>query len=235
MNTEKMYKLLIVEDDVNLGIVIEDYLASAGFETHLAKNGQEARSLLNEQSFDLILLDIMLPDTDGYTFAREIRKRNQWYPIIFLTAKNMVEDRIKGLEIGADDYITKPFEPEELRLRILAVLKRYKMGAPSPAKLKRYCRLGNYRFYPEQLLLKYDEAEVELTSTEAALLSLLHENKNSVVTREMAFQRVWGMPDDPNSRNYDVYIGKLRKLLAQDSAIVIKSVHKKGYRLETNA
>jgi DNA-binding response OmpR family regulator len=232
MKSELNYRLLLVEDDANLGIVIQDFLESASFSVDLSVNGAEAMQHFAQQTYDLAILDIMLPDTDGFQLAKAMRKKDATIPLIFLTAKSMPEDRIQGLKMGADDYITKPFEPEELKLRILAVLRRYELKPKSHSKANKYVRMGKCRFYPDQLLIKKGESEQELTSTEASLLMLLFENKNRIVTREMAFQSIWGVPDDPKSRNLDVYIGKLRKHLSMDESLCIKSIHSKGYKLD---
>lgn len=232
MENSAKYQLLVVEDDVNLGIVIQDFLESAGFIVSLATSGSEAHQMFKPDEFDLALLDVMLPDIDGMILSTELRKKQSDLPVIFVTAKSMPDDRIAGLKLGADDYITKPFQPEELRLRIEAVLRRYQISPKSASKIKKYVRIGNFRFYPAQLLLKLKDEDIEMTSTEASLLQLFFEERNGIVTREMAFQKVWGVPDDPGSRNLDVYVGKLRKLLSSDPSIAIRSIHGKGYKIE---
>lgn len=232
MLTQAKYNLLLVEDDPNLGIVIQDFLETSDFQVSLAVSGNEAHKIFKNNEFDLALLDIMLPDTDGFTLATELRRKQPNLPLIFLTARSMSDDIINGLKLGADDYITKPFQSEELKLRIEAVMRRYMIVPKNASKAKKYVRIGTFRFYPLQLILKNNEDEIELTSTEAALLDLLIEEKNGIVTREAAFQKVWGIADDPKSRNLDVYIGKLRKLLSDDPTISIKSVHGKGYKLD---
>lgn len=226
------HSILLVEDDPNLGIVIEDFLDSSGFKVVLASTGAEASSKFKNERFDIALLDVMLPDTDGFTLASELRRRQPELPLIFLTARSMPEDKITGLKIGADDYITKPFQPEELKLRIEAVLRRYLLSPKTINKARKFLKIGHFRFYPGQLILKYGEIEYEITATESALLMLLIDERNGLVSRDKAFQKVWGIPDDAGSRNLDVYIGKIRKLLSSDPSIKIKSVHGKGYKLE---
>lgn len=232
LNKSPKYKLLLVEDDENLGFVVSDYLESAGFNLQLISNGFEALETIKTGEFDLALLDIMLPGVDGYTLAKELKKLWPKKPIIFLTAKSMAEDRITGLKLGVDDYITKPFQTEELKLRIEAVLRRAQPIPSISQKQKMYVRIGNYRFYIGQSLLKIAGTEIELTTKESDLLQLLYENRSGIVTREMAFQTIWGISDEPNSRNLDVYVGKLRKILRQDEKIHIRSIHGKGYKLE---
>ncbi len=234
MNEEhpSKYKILIVEDDRNLGFMVSDYLESAHFTVELIDNGLTAERIIKKGNFDLALLDIMLPEIDGYTLAKEVKNYWPQKPIIFLTAKSMNEDRLAGLRLGVDDYITKPFQTEELKLRIEAVLRRTNPEKTSPHKQRTYVRIGKYRFYIEQSLLKFLDTEIELTTKESDLLELLFDNRNGLVTREMAFQRVWGIPDDSGNRNLDVYVGKLRKILGSDSKIHIRSIHGKGYKLE---
>ena len=231
-NHSSKNKILIVEDDQNLGFVVSDYLESTGFDIELIDDGIKAEAIIRKGDFDLALLDIMLPGVDGYTLAKEITQLWPEKPIIFLTAKSMNEDRIAGLKLGVDDYITKPFQTEELKLRIEAVLRRVYPAKTTAQKQKVYVRIGKYRFYTEQSLLKNADSETELTTKESSLLELLYENRNGLVTREMAFQKIWGIPDDPGSRNLDVYVGKLRKILGDDPKIHIRSIHGKGYKLE---
>ncbi len=232
---DKGIKIFFVEDDTNLGFVTKDYLESEGFDVQHIADGKEAYDAVEEADFNLAVLDIMLPGVDGYDIARKIQKVKPGTPIIFLTAKSMPGDRVEGLRMGADDYITKPFHTEELKLRIDSVMKHYLLNIDNKARNKIYVRIGKYRFYPEMSLLKIADDEIELTSRESDLLNLLYENRSGLVTRDMAFRKIWGIPDDPGSRNLDVYIGKLRKILSRDPRIFIRSVHGKGYKLEVRS
>ncbi len=225
--------IFFVEDDVNLGFVTKDYLESQGFVVIHFADGREALDAVAQTDFHIAVLDIMLPGVDGYEIAAHIRKVKPGTPVIYLTAKTMPEDRIKGLKSGVDDYITKPFLTEELKLRIEAVLRRYFVSAGSgKSRNKLYHRLGKMRFYPDSGVLKKSDADIDLTAKETALLILLFENRNSLVTREEAFEKVWKSDEDPSSRTLDVYIGKLRKILAGEENIHIRSIHGKGYKLE---
>lgn len=227
-----MTKLLLVEDDVNLGFVVKDYLETEGFQIEHFKNGTEALKSFDGSNFDLCILDIMLPDIDGYTVAQKIKARAPFTPIIFLTAKSQPDDRIKGLKLGVDDYITKPFLTEELLLRINAILKRSMIAGVKPRSSQNYFRLGKFRYYFNESTLKSESQSIQLTAKENSLLNLLANNRNSVVTREMGLEAIWGhgdLPDD--SRIFDVYIAKLRKFFKDDDSVHIKSVHGKGYKL----
>ncbi len=227
-----MTKILYVEDDVNLGFVVRDYLETEGFDITLFKTGLDAIKAFDTNTFDLCILDIMLPDIDGYALAQRIKNRYPFIPIIFLTAKSQPDDRIKGLKLGVDDYVTKPFLTEELLLRINAILKRSMIVGQKPRSSQNYFKLGKYRYYFHESILKSESQTIQLTAKENSLLNLLTVNKNSVVTREMGLEAIWGhgdLPDD--SRIFDVYIAKLRKFFKDESTVEIKSVHGKGYKL----
>jgi DNA-binding response OmpR family regulator len=221
--------ILLVEDDKNLGIVIRDFLEMSNYQVILKENGKEGLEEFKKRSYDLILLDIMLPILDGFTVAEEIRKNDCEIPLIFMTAKSMKEDKIKGFRIGADDYITKPFSTEELKLRINAILRRVKRATDS--KTMRHI-IGLYIFDFSNHLLSSSTGEHQLTKRESELLHLLCLNMNNVLRREVALKTIWGEDDYFMGRSMDVYITKLRKLLRGDPAVSIVNVHNTGFRLE---
>jgi DNA-binding response OmpR family regulator len=221
--------ILLVEDDKNLGIVIRDFLEMSDYQVILKENGKIGLDAFNKGVYDLVLLDIMLPMLDGFSVAEEIRKSNKEVPIIFMTAKAMKEDKFKGFQIGADDYITKPFSTEELQLRISAVLRRVKRNSNS--RSAKYI-IGNYTFDFTNHLLTSAVSERQLTKREAELLNLLCLNMNNVLRRDVALKTIWGEDDYFMGRSMDVYITKLRKMLSGDPSISIVNIHNTGFRLE---
>ncbi len=224
-------KILLVEDDRNLGIVIHDYLEMSDYKVILARNGQEGLDEFKQNSYSLVLLDIMLPLVDGFSVAEEIRKTDCETPIIFMTAKSLKEDRIKGFKLGADDYITKPFSTEELKLRISAVLRRtkYKNNAVSPNIV---FTIGQHTFdYTSHLLISAGN-ERRLTKREAELLHLLCQNMNRILRRDIALKTIWGEDDYFMGRSMDVYITKLRKMLGTDPDVSIVNIHNTGFKLD---
>jgi len=223
--------LLLVEDDKNLGFVIKDFLSESGYSVQLAEDGLKALSVYSSSNFDLCLIDIMLPLLDGFSLAEEIRSKNTTIPIIFLTARAMKEDKIRGFKIGADDYITKPFSTEELVLRIEAILRRTHIVANNIVGKEEYI-IGKFIFdYVNQKII-IDSIEKSLTRKEADVLRLLCINKNQVVRRDFALKLIWGEDDYFMGRSMDVYITKLRKILKDDTSINILNVHRTGFKLE---
>lgn len=231
--SEQKISIMLVEDDPNLSMVLEDYLDMLGYEIVLCKDGEEGGVVFGNRSFDLCILDIMMPKKDGFTLAQEIRKVDENVPIIFLTAKSLKDDRIKGFKTGCDDYITKPFSTEELSLRIEAILKRCAMRDKSELVSKNdIFQLGKYVFEPDNMTLRLGDEELTLTRKENALLRLLCENQNQLLTREKALKTVWGSDDYFIGRSMDVFIAKLRKYLKSDPSITITNVHGTGFKLE---
>lgn len=225
----KEVKILLAEDDPNLGTILKAYLEAKGYPTKLSVNGKEAYDAYTREKFDFCILDVMMPVKDGFTLAKEIRKSDRKIPILFLTAKSMQEDRIEGLQLGADDYLTKPFSMEELLLRIKAILRR----AVTVSVEQNVFRLGKYVFdYSHQTLALKDDIQ-KLTSKEAELLKLLAENLNSVLDRTIALNRIWNDDSYFNARSMDVYIAKLRKYLKDDPSIELLNVHGIGFKLLT--
>ena len=235
MNTA--YKLLLVEDNANLSVVVKDYLEYNGFEVITCDNGQDAERLFYKHNFDLLLLDIMIPYKNGLALAEDIRKKDPNIPIIFLSARVLHEDRIKGFKVGGDDYITKPFNAEELILRINSVLKRCKQNAPMPTprphKIKH--QIGKYSFDPVKRTLALGDNERVLTGKENALLELLCNDINEVVMRNEALMTIWGENNYFVGRSMDVFITKLRKYLADDPDIKITNLHGAGFKMEVNS
>lgn len=226
-------RILLVEDDLNLGFLLTDYLEMQGFDVKLCKDGETGLKAFNQGGFDLCILDGMLPVKDGFTLATQIRAQDKKVPIIFLTAKSMKEDKLKGFDIGADDYITKPFEEDELLARINAVLRRTmddKKEEPRPEKF----RVGKYFFdYSMQSLAIGDKVK-RLTEKESEIFRLLCMNKNRILKREDALVSIWGQNDYFLGRSLDVFITKLRKYLRDDPSISIENVHGVGFMLKAD-
>jgi two-component system, OmpR family, response regulator len=225
----KITKVMLAEDDNNLGMLLKNYLSAKGYETTLLVNGTLALKEFPRQEFELCILDIMMPELDGLTLAREIRKINPSVPIIFLTAKSQKEDILDGFRTGADDYITKPFSMEELLYRIQAILKRTS-GAAVPRKEQLYS-IGNYSFDPLRQMLIIGGQPVKLTTKESELLELLCRHRNEILERNFALKSIWIDDNYFNARSMDVYITRLRKYLKKDPSVKILNVHGRGYKL----
>jgi two-component system, OmpR family, response regulator VicR len=224
-----MAKILYVEDDRNLGYVTKDSLEEEGFEIFHFSDGKEALKHFNKDKFDLCLLDVMLPELDGFSLAEKIRDQNSQIPIIFLTAKTMQEDKIAGLKIGGDDYITKPFSIEELILRIKVFIRRSKVVNDEDGQNE--YEVGEFIFRYSELQLQLDEEITKLTHREAEVLKFLCDRKNIVVKREDILTEIWGRDDYFLGRSLDVFITRLRKMLGQSEDVKIENVHGVGFRL----
>ncbi|MNK18583.1 Response regulator MprA [compost metagenome] len=222
-------KILLVEDDANLGFVISDQLKSEGYQVVLCTNGMDGHMRFSEDEFHMCIFDVMMPKKDGFTLAREIRTMNQDIPILFLTAKAMMEDKIAGFNAGGDDYLTKPFSFDELSVRVKALLKRVNIQDEPEQKV---VEIGTYTFDTENFTLKHPEFEKTLTKKEAMVLKILCKFKNAVVPRENILTAVWGQDDYFAGRSMDVFITKLRKYFAMDSKISISNIHGIGFKLE---
>ncbi|NJL76768.1 MAG: response regulator transcription factor [Saprospiraceae bacterium] len=221
------HRILIVEDDESIGYLLETFLQLEGFRTQYAKHGKEAYHLLQQSKFDLCLLDVIMPELDGFELAQKLRTRNQFIPIIFLTAKALKPDILKGFELGADDYLVKPIDQEELLARIKAVLRRSKEPAPSQTQFT----IGTYLFDVVNQQLVHQDTIVYLTELECKLLLLLCMEKGTLVTRSYILKTLWGKEDYFARRSMDVFISKLRKYLVQDVAVQIKNIHNSGFIL----
>jgi len=228
-----MKKILLAEDDPNLGILLQDYLQLKGkFDVVLCQDGDQALEAFNNSHFDMCIFDVMMPKKDGFSLGKEIRRVNPHVPIIFATAKTMIEDKAEAYNLGGDDYITKPFRIEELLLRINALFKRISNpeiaeGLDLPSKFD----IGTYKFdYTAQLITNADNQQ-KLSTKEAELLRLLCLKKNDVLTREEALISIWHDDNYFNGRSMDVFLSKLRKYLKNDPKVEIINVHGKGYKL----
>ena len=230
----KKTRILLAEDDPNLSMVLQDYLEMLGYETNLSTNGEEGLKAFSKNEFDLCILDVMMPKMDGFTLAEKIRKQNEGIPIIFLTAKSLKEDRIKGFQTGCDDYITKPFSTEELSLRIEAILRRCMARDASEESAENEVHtIASYQFDASNMVLSRGKNERTLTRKETALLNILAKNINQLVPRDVILTEVWGNDDYFLGRSMDVFIAKLRKYLKEDPVISITNVHGAGFKLET--
>jgi DNA-binding response OmpR family regulator len=225
--------ILLAEDDGNLSLVLEDYLKLVGYKVVLCHDGEEGLNAFKKQHFDLCILDVMMPKKDGFSLAEDIRKLNTEVPIIFLTAKSLHEDRVKGFKVGCDDYISKPFSTEELSLRVKVILKRC-MAAKgnSIGSVNGIINLGIFKFDFINMELKSEKSTIPLTRKESSLLKVLCEYENQLLTRELALNKVWGGNDYFVGRSMDVFIAKLRKYLKEDPNISIMNIHGSGFKLE---
>lgn len=223
-------KILLVEDDFNLGIVIQDFLSLEGYTVHLCRDGKEGLQKFNKNDYDVCLLDVMLPEKDGYEIAEDIRKVNKEIPIIFLTAKSNPEDKVKGFKAGGDDYITKPFNRDEFLLRIKAILRR--ANNDFEEEENGLIEINSYKLDFNNLKLIGPGEEKKLTKRETAILKLLSENRNKVIERSLVLNLIWGDDNYFNGRSLDVFITKLRKYLKQDETININNIHGVGFKLE---
>ena len=224
----KEIKILLVEDDANLGSITSQYLMAKGFKCHWEENGELGYQSFVKNEYDLVILDVMMPVKDGFSTAKDIRGIDKNIPIIFLTAKSMKEDTLKGFEIGADDYLTKPFNMDELVARINAILKRVTTDSASYFD---DITIGSFSFNPKMQILSMGDFSVTLTTKESDLLTLLYKNKNNILDRNHALKAIWGDDNYFNGRSMDVYIAKLRKYLKQDDQIQILNVHGRGFKL----
>jgi DNA-binding response OmpR family regulator len=228
---EPIYRILLVEDDAALRFIIRDNLEQHHYHVDIAEDGEMALQLFQSADYSLIILDVMLPKIDGFTVAREIRKTNDQIPVLFLTARSMNEDKITGLTLGGDDYITKPFSMEELLLKIKIFLRR--SGASPSLRNKsdaESVKLGKYRFLEQDLLLSCGDYQRRLTLKEAELVKFFAQNVNKVLSRDEILQTVWGSNDYFLGRSLDVFISRLRKYFSLDPDIRIVNLHGIGFR-----
>jgi DNA-binding response OmpR family regulator len=229
----KDIKILLAEDDSNLGFVIQDNLKANGYQVTLCPNGEIALKTFANELFDLCILDVMMPKKDGFMVAKTIRDVNKEVPIVFLTAKTMQADKIIGLTIGADDYITKPFDFQEFLLRITSILRRTKVLNLEKVNIENYV-VGEYHFDVKNQLLAHPKAEKKLTKKETRILTFLCEHLNDIAPRELILKSIWGNNDYFSGRSMDVFISKLRKYLSYDTNIQINNIHGVGFKLEVS-
>lgn len=223
-----MNRILLVEDDPNFGLVLKDYLELHDYEVVLCTNGMQGQSAFRNGTFDLCILDVMMPEMDGFSLAKIIRTHNTQVPLFFLTAKNLKNDVVQGFELGADDYITKPFDSEVLLYKIKAIISRVQAAA---GPLPQIIQLGHFHFDVSLRELSIDGETHRLSPKEAELLQLLAANVNKVVSRSEALQRIWKDDNYFTGRSMDVYVTKLRKYLAADPSVEIINQHGNGFRL----
>lgn len=230
METNK--KIFLVEDDPNFGAILKDYLALNDFDVTLAKNGMEGLEKFKKDIFDLCILDVMMPYKDGYTLAKEIRDKNKEVPIIFLTAKTMKEDVLKGYKVGADDYLNKPFDSEVLLAKIRTIIQRKSQEASKLDSTKFEFQIGDFHLNSKLRFLKYkNEEPIKLSPKENELLKMLALHENDLMSRELALPKIWRDDNYFTSRSMDVYIAKLRKYLKPDENVEIVNIHGEGFRL----
>ncbi|MGH2565183.1 MAG: response regulator transcription factor, partial [Ginsengibacter sp.] len=223
----KKGKVLLAEDDLSLGYVIKDNLVDAGYEVVLCPDGQTAIEKFDKSNYDICLLDVMMPNKDGFTVAKKIRQQSDLIPIIFLTAKSMEEDKVKGFLTGADDYITKPFSMQELLLRMDVFIRRTrKMHADQVSEFV----IGNMKFSYTDLKLHTSSTTFTLTQKEADLLKFLCEHANRILKREEVLLNVWGKDDYFLGRSMDVFMTKLRKHFKSDPGVILETIHGVGFR-----
>jgi DNA-binding response OmpR family regulator len=228
-------KILIVEDDFNFGNILKDYLALNDYDVTLAKNGIEGFQKFKKDTFDLCILDVMMPYKDGFTLAKEIREQNQEVPIVFLTAKNLKDDFLRGFKVGADDYLTKPFDSEVLLAKIKAIINRKNIVNISETDTFEFT-IGKFSYNSKLRFLNIASQEpLKLSPKENQLLRLLVLNINDLLPREVALNKIWRDDNYFTSRSMDVYIAKLRKYLKADSNVEILNIHGEGFRLVVNS
>jgi DNA-binding response OmpR family regulator len=216
-----MKKILLAEDDFDFSNVLIQYLQLHDFNVVWAENGVKALEIFKKNSFDICILDVMMPKMDGFELAEELIKINPETPFVFLTAKQLKEDRIKGLQLGADDYIVKPFEVEELILRLNNILKRSELNFKTPTVQE--ISIGKYIFDTKRLCLKKDNSTQQLTEKEALLIEYLYQNRNQLIKREAILKNIWKNDDYFSGRSMDVFITKIRKYFQEDKNISIES------------
>ena len=230
----KIKQILLIEDDDNFGTVLRDYLQLNGYKVVLTRNGLEGFEKFKKYEFDICILDVMMPYKDGFTLAKEIRSKDKTTPIVFLTAKSMKEDVLKGYKIGADDYLTKPFDSEILLKKLEVLIQRTQKNIKK-SKPKSRILIGDFIFNPRLRTLIYKkDAPTNLSPKENQLLLMLVENQNDLLSRNIALEEIWSDDNYFTSRSMDVYIAKLRKYLRQDASVEIVNIHGEGFRLITS-
>jgi DNA-binding response OmpR family regulator len=226
-------KVLLAEDDADFAGVLKQYLELHQYEITWAENGEEALTIFQSATFDICVFDVMMPKMDGFTLAEKIIKINPEIPFVFLTARKLKEDKIIGLKLGADDYIVKPFEADELVLRLNNILKRSKQKQTHFSTIDEL-QIGTYLFDTKRLCLKTDSITQQLTEKEAALIQFFYTHKNQMVKREQILKTIWGSDDFFSGRSMDVYISKIRKYFKGDSRIRIESVRNIGLEFKVD-
>lgn len=227
-----MKKILLAEDDADFATVLRQYLEISGFEVLWCKNGEEALAAFRQQTFSICVLDVMMPIIDGFTLAGKIIEINPETPFIFLTARQLKEDKIKGLKLGADDYISKPFEADELVLRLNNILKRTEKGSNAKSEL---VKIGSYIFDPKRFELRFKNQIQQLTEKEVLLIDFLYQNRNKILKRDEILKNIWANTDYFSGRSMDVFISRLRKYFGEDATISIESIRNIGLEFKITA
>lgn len=222
-----MNRILLVEDDPSFGYILSEYLGMQDFVVDWAKSGEEAIDSLTKESYQLAILDIMLPGMNGFEFASILRQKEADLPFIFLSAKSLKVDQLKGFQLGAFDYVTKPVDEELLVAKIKALLGQMGQGSGTQGPYQ----IGDYSFHPEQFQLQYKDQITQLTARETELLSLLCEYRPQLLPRKLALQQIWGFSNEFSRKSMDVFISRLRKSLSLDPNVRIDNVHGKGFLL----
>ena len=229
MTTTNASNILIVEDDLDLGFLLMEYLESKGYSVKICKDGALGWKYYLRYPFDLCILDVMVPKLDGFNFAKKLKENQTSIPFIFLTARSLKEDKLRGYSLGAEDYLIKPFDVDELLCKIQVILRRKK--EEKEANLPTYFNLGQYQFDYERQELLFDNQIIRLTEKENEVLRLLCLNQNKILKREDAVEKIYGKKDYFLGRSFDVFISKIRKLLKDDPSISIDNVYKVGFIL----
>lgn len=222
-----MRKILLAEDDIDFGAILKQYLELQNFTIIWAKDGEQALDLFKTNSFDICVLDVMMPKIDGFTLAEKIVVSNPEIPFVFLTARNQNEDKIKGLKLGADDYLVKPYSIEELILKIEVFLHRSQKNTEKTVKLYQF---ADFIFEPENYLIKNETTKTTLTEREAQLLKLFLDNPNTVLKREKILMELWGSDDYFLGRSLDVFISRLRKIIKETPSLTIENIPRVGFK-----
>ncbi len=234
MNQEKLPHILIAEDDITLANLLRENLKLSGFTTQMAKDGMEAFEAFKREKFDLILLDVNMPKRNGFELGRLIREEDAFTPLVFLTANSKEDDKLKGFQLGADEYITKPFSTQELVARIRAILKRSTQVMPDILVKEEVYDLAGMHIDIPNHIITFGSEEKKISSTECELLKLFVKNKGQLLSRNSLLLSVWGRDDFYTARNLDVYINKLRKVLKMNPQVEIVNVHGSGFKLVEN-
>lgn len=227
------HKILLIEDDLSMGFLLTEFLEDQGFEVKLCRDGESGYNALKRQQYDVCLLDVMMPKMDGFTLASHCKELNPNMPFLFITARSLKEDKLKGFELGAEDYITKPFDEDELLCRIKVLLRR-QPSQVQPSQVQKFS-IGTYVFDYSRQELCYQDETWRLTETESEVLKLLCQNQNQILKREDAVEKIYGKKDYFLGRSFDVFISKLRKMLQNDPRISIDNVFKVGFILNVQS
>jgi len=236
MEIEALPHVLVVDDELSIGALLKENLRLSGFSVKLCKDGEEGWRSFDKERFDICILDVNMPKKNGYELAELIRKKDALTPIIFLTANTDEEDKLKGFEIGADEYMTKPFSTNELVARMKAILKRTKGNNVSILAMEEVFVVGNTKIdTSNHVVFVNNEVEKKISSTESNLLKLFIQNKNMLLSRNAILLSIWGRDDFYTARNLDVYINKLRKIIKDDISLEITNIHGSGFKLVENS